>query len=108
MLKDAEARKREEEEQMKRLEGRMLAMVTGLQNQDTPLDYSLAGLELGPTRCRILAQNIAYNDTLKSLDLSRKFILDGEGECVPTMLYTNTSLRKLNLEGNCLGPKCAS
>jgi len=55
MLKDAEARKREEEEQMKRLEGRMLAMVTGLQNQDTPLDYSLAGLELGPTRCRILA-----------------------------------------------------
>jgi Ran GTPase-activating protein (RanGAP) involved in mRNA processing and transport len=108
MMKDAEARKREEEEQMKRLEGRMLSMVSGLQNEETPLDYSLAGLQLGSTRCRILAQNIAYNSSLKTLDLSRKFIVDADGECIPTMLFSNNTLRKLNLEGNCLGPKCAA
>ena len=42
-----------------------------------------------------------------SLHLARKGILDHDGICMAHMLKTNKTLRKLELEGNNLGPLCA-
>lgn len=65
-------KRKEEEEQMNKLEGRMLIMLKNLQNNNTPKELTLAGLNLGPARCRILAQNVAFNQTLTALHLARK------------------------------------
>jgi hypothetical protein len=51
----------------------------------------------------MLASNLAYNNSLLSLHLQRKGIQDNEGCDLAKMLLTNTSLRKLELEGNSLG-----
>ena len=48
-------RKLEEEEQMNKLEGRMQNMLNALQEQETPLEYTLSGMDLGPARSRMLA-----------------------------------------------------
>jgi hypothetical protein len=64
---------------MNKLEGRMLIMLKNLQNNNTPKEYTLAGLNLGPARCRILASNVGFNTTLTALHLARKGILDAEG-----------------------------
>lgn len=53
-LADAK-RKLEEEEQMNKLDGRMQNMLNGLQANDTPLEYALSGMELGPARNRMVA-----------------------------------------------------
>jgi len=98
--KDFEAKKREEEEQLNKLEGKMVLMLLELQNAETPFEYTLSGLDLGPVRCRILATHVAHNDTLLSLHLSRKNIQDNEGKELAKMLLTNNTLRKLELEGN--------
>lgn len=71
----------------------------------TPFEYTLSGLDLGPARCRIIAQHIAYNTTLLSVHLARKKIADIDGVSLAKMLKTNNILRKLDLEGNLLGPK---
>jgi len=39
--------------------------------------------------------------------MSRKSISDADGQTFARMLYTNKTLRKLELEGNLLGPKSA-
>jgi hypothetical protein len=49
------AKRAEEEEQSKRLDGRILMMLTKLESDCTPKEYSTSGLELGPARTRILA-----------------------------------------------------
>lgn len=98
-------KRREEEEQMNRLEGRMLIMLKNLQSDNTPKEYTLSGLNLGPARCRILASNVAFNNTLTVLHLSRKNIEDDEGVDLAKLLIVNKTLRKLELEGNKLGPK---
>lgn len=90
---------------MNRLEGRMLIMLKNLQGNNTPKEYTLSGLNLGPARCRILASNVAFNSTLTSLHLARKGIDDAEGVELAKMLINNKVLRKLELEGNKLGPK---
>jgi Ran GTPase-activating protein (RanGAP) involved in mRNA processing and transport len=90
---------------MNKLEGRMLNMLNELFEQNTPFEYSVTGLDLGPARCRILAQHIAYNTTLLSIHLSRRKISDVDGVSIAKMLITNKTLRKLELEGNLLGPK---
>jgi hypothetical protein len=100
-------RKLEEEEQMNKLEGRMQNMLNCLQINETPFEYTLSGMDLGPARNRMLAQNVAYNKTLMSLHLARKGILDHDGIFLAYMLRTNKTLRKLELEGNNLGPLCA-
>jgi len=82
-------------------------MLWGLQENETPLEYTLSGLDLGPARSRMLAGNVAYNKTLFSLHISRKGILDHDGIFLAYMLRTNKVLRKLELEGNNLGPLCA-
>jgi hypothetical protein len=62
MLKEKEklalayaAKRAEEEEQSKKLGGRILMMLTKLDNDETPKEFSTSGLELGPARTRILA-----------------------------------------------------
>lgn len=55
MAKDMAQKRKEEEEQMNKLEGRMLIMLKNLQNNNTPKEYTLSGLNLGPARSRILA-----------------------------------------------------
>jgi len=82
-------------------------MLNALQEQETPFEYTLSGMDLGPARNRMLAQNVAYNKTLMTLHLSRKNVLDHDGIFLAYMLRTNTVLRKLELEGNNLGPLCA-
>jgi Ran GTPase-activating protein (RanGAP) involved in mRNA processing and transport len=47
------------------------------------------------------------NNTLVALHLARKGIKDSEGREIAMMLSTNASLRKLELEGNFLGPNTA-
>ena len=98
-------KRKEEEEQMNRLEGRMLIMLKNLQSNNTPKEYTISGLNLGPARCRILASHVAHNRTLTALHLARKGIEDGEGVELAKMLINNAVLRKLELEGNKLGPK---
>ena len=58
MAKDLAQKRKEEEEQMTKLEGRMLIMVQNIKNNNTPKEYTVAGLNLGPARCRILASNV--------------------------------------------------
>lgn len=83
----------------------MLIMLKNLQGDNTPKEYTIAGLNLGPARCRILCQHVAFNKTLTSLHLARKGIEDAEGVELAKMLIENKVLRKLELEGNKLGPK---
>ena len=82
-------------------------MLESLQKEDTPFEYTLSGMDLGRARTRILAENIAYNKSLFSIHLARKEILDHDGISLAYMLRTNNVLRKLELEGNNLGPLCA-
>jgi hypothetical protein len=98
-------KRKEEEEQMNRLEGRMLIMLKNLDVNNTPKEYTLSGLNLGAVRCSILSQHVAFNETLTALQLARKGIEDAEGVELARILITNRVLRKLELEGNKLGPK---
>ena len=85
----------------------MMIMVQNIKNNNTPKEYTVAGLKLGPARCRILASNVAVNSSLTALHLARKGIHDPEGVELANMLLENTTLRKLELEGNLLGPNSA-
>lgn len=67
----------------------------------------MAGLELGAARTGILAKVIAYNNSLSCLCLSRKNIEDQTGLEIARILYTNKTLRKIELEFNRLGPLSA-
>jgi hypothetical protein len=98
-------KRKEEEEQMNRLEGRMLIMLKNLAVNNTPKEYTVSGLNLGAARARILSQHVAFNETLTALHLARKGIDDAEGVELAKMLIQNKVLRKLELEGNKLGPK---
>ena len=93
---------------MNTLKGKILIMFSELQTNTTPFQYSTAGIQLGPARCRMLAQNIAYNNSLLSINMARKQIGDIEGVSLAQMLETNGCLRKLELEGNLLGTQSAS
>jgi len=101
------AKRAEEEEQSKKLGGKLQNMLFKLCDDETPNEYSLSGVELGGPRVRILVQQIAYNKSLKNLHLSRLEIKDDDGVDVAKILYNNSTLRKLELEGNNLGPKTA-
>ena len=90
---------------MNKLEGRMLIMLQNIKMNNTPKEYTVAGLSLGPARCRILASNVSQNISLTALHLARKGINDPEGLELARMLHDNKTLRKLELEGNLLGPK---
>ena len=68
-----------EQEESKRLGGRMLILLQKAEAQNTPHDYAISGMELGAARTQILSKIIAHNHTLKSLHLCRKGIEDKEG-----------------------------
>ena len=78
-------------------------MLLDLQENTTSFDYTLSGVNLGSKRCQMLAGFVAHNQSLLSLHLSRKGIMDNEGQDLAKMLLTNNTLRKLELEGNNLG-----
>lgn len=67
----------------------------------------MAGIDLGGPRTRILASLVCFNNTLTCLHLARKNIQDIDGIELARILYNNKVLRKMELEGNCLGPKSA-
>lgn len=74
-----EIRRKEEEDQRSRLEGRLEKFIDDLQKNNSANEGSLAGLELGPIRSRILARTLESNTTLKELHLNRKGITDEAG-----------------------------
>ena len=106
--KEQMMKKQEAEKEKGRLVGRMYNILCDLQNQNTPFEYTITGLELGSTRCRILSETIAYNTTLLAIHISRKRLSDVDGVNLARIFYTNETLRKLELEGNQLGPKSAA
>lgn len=97
----------EQQEESKRLDGRMLTFLVKMADQVTPKDYSLTGCNLGGPRTQIVAKVLAFNHTLTTLHLSRKNIQDKEGQDIAKALIQNRTLRKLELEGNCLGMQTA-
>ena len=76
-------------------------------DNQTPKEYSFSGINLGGPRTSILARHVAFNESLTTLHLVRRNIQDQEGVDLANMLLTNQTLRKLELEGNCLGSKTA-
>lgn len=82
-------------------------MLSKLAQDETPSEYSTSGVELGGPRIRILVSQIAYNKSLKAIHLNRADIKDEDGVEIAKILYNNKFLRKLELEGNCLGPNTA-
>jgi hypothetical protein len=51
-------RKQEEEEGMKKVEGRMLNILVDIKANKTARDITVAGLNLGPVRCGLLSSNV--------------------------------------------------
>ena len=82
----------------------MLIICNNIKIGQTPKEYSLAGIQLGGPRTRILASRLRYNETLFSLHLARKYIQDVDGVYLAELLIDNKTLRKMELEGNLLGP----
>lgn len=70
----------DEAEQLNKLEGRMIILLDQLQSHKTPFEVSTTGLDLGPQRTAILAKNIRINKSLLSLHMSRKGIMDVDGQ----------------------------
>ena len=85
----------------------MLNLLGKLQRNETAYDVTLSGIELGSIRTRILATNIVRNTSLLSLSMSRKGIEEEVGVDLARMLLVNKNIRKIELEGNKLGPKTA-
>ena len=100
-------RKQEEEQDMKKVEGRMRNIIIDLQHNQTARDVTIAGLKLGFVRCGLLATHIETNSSLMCLHMARKNIKDPEGVIIAKMLLHNKHLRKLELEGNLMGPNSA-
>lgn len=102
------AKRAEEEEQSKRLGGKIRNMLAKLSTDETPGEYSCSGIELGGPRIRILVSWLAQNKSLKTMHLSRCDIKDEDGIDIAKILLSNTVLRKLELEGNTLAVKTAA
>ena len=93
---------------MQQLSGKLLFVLEQMQENKTPLELSLSGIELGSARSLILAKNLRSNHSLISLDMCRLGITDPDGVIFAKILHHNKFLRKLDLEGNLLGPQSAS
>lgn len=57
-------RQLEEQQQLGTLKGRFGNMINNLQQEQTILEYTIAGLDLLDAQIRILSQNITPNTTL--------------------------------------------
>lgn len=82
-------------------------MINNLKMDDTPLEYTISGLSLLPAQIRIFVQATIINQTLKNLSMTRKKIIDTEGNEIMKFLIENKHLEKLELEGNYLESKTA-
>jgi hypothetical protein len=78
-----------------------------LQNNTTPKELTFAGLEFSGSKTRILAYQVSINSSLCALHLSRRGLDDEAGETLALILKDNKTLRKMELEGNCLGYRTA-
>ena len=70
------------------------------------MEVSLAGCEIAQ-KIPILSKHLGVCTSILSLDLSRSGIDDENGKVLVSYLRKNNILRKLELEGNLLGPKTA-
>lgn len=103
-----EARLKAEEENSN-LSGRLQIILQALYDQDTPFEYTMTGIDkFNDIKCLLVAKQLAYNSTLKSIHIVRKEMKETSGMVFAKMLNTNKTLRKLELEGNLLGPKSAT
>ena len=93
-------KKKAEEEQMNKLEGKMYILIDQLQTDKTPTEVTLSGIDLGFGRAAILAKNIKINSSLLSLHAGNKNISDVDGVNFAQMLNTNKTLRQLDLKDN--------
>ncbi|TYZ64374.1 hypothetical protein PybrP1_009054 [[Pythium] brassicae (nom. inval.)] len=66
-----------------------------------------ATLRLSAVGARALCKTLAFNHSLRALNLSRNGLDDMAGRCLALMLRRNTSLSRLELESNALGPATA-
>ena len=98
---------RKQEKESKRLGGRMLNILGKLQRNQTHRDMSTSGIELGTLRARILINNVYNNKSLYCMSMTRQHTEDEVGVDLARMLMINKTVRKIELEGNKLGPKTA-
>lgn len=77
-----------------------------IKHNETPRQCQ-ANLRLSSIGTRALCKNLAFNHSLRSLNLSRNGLNDMAGKCLAQMLRRNTSLGRLELESNGLGPATA-
>eukprot|EP00826_Nyctotherus_ovalis_P034621 TRINITY_DN2900_c0_g1_i5.p2 TRINITY_DN2900_c0_g1~~TRINITY_DN2900_c0_g1_i5.p2 ORF type:complete len:394 (-),score=122.71 TRINITY_DN2900_c0_g1_i5:124-1305(-) len=103
-----EKQRKEEEEQRSKLEGRFELMIDNLSGNNTPQEYTLAGLSLNNIRLRLLVNNALANTTLLGLHLARMKIGNDDVAVLCQLLSHNTTLQKLELEGNEIEPKGAA
>jgi len=82
-------------------------MINDLKKEQTPLEYTISGLNLLDAQVRILVQTSMKNETLRTLSMIRKKIKDSEGTEIAKLLIHNVFLEKIELEGNLLGPDTA-
>ena len=68
-------------------------MLVGLQDQATPFQIGLSAIELGLIRSKILASNLAYNETLLALHMPNKNLSDQEGQQFAKVLFSNNVIR---------------
>ncbi|KAF4694653.1 hypothetical protein FOZ60_007620 [Perkinsus olseni] len=106
--KEEEQRKREEEEQRKQLEGGLDKILAQLhQNTSNVQAVTLAGIDIGSVRLRLLCNALIANRSCTTITLARKCLSDEDGVSLSAMLEVNRTLQYVDLEGNSLGPGTA-
>ena len=106
-LREAEAKRRQEESSMNEIDATLMEVFAKMESNTTPFEVSLQGIKLQTPQVGILCKQLGVNKSLLALDLCRMGIDDDNGKVIATYLRRNTHLRKLELEGNLLGPKTA-
>ena len=98
---------KQQEEEQRCLGGALYGMLGKMQRNETAGDITATGIELGAIRTQMMAANIVGNKSVRSLSLTHKKIEDEEGVKFAKMLLVNSYVRKVEFEGNKLGPKTA-
>ena len=64
------------EEENSNLSGRLQIILQALYDQDTPFEYTMTGIDkFNDIKCLLVAKQLAYNSTLKSIHIVRKEML---------------------------------
>ena len=75
-MMEEERRRMEEEEESTRLVGKFGHMINDLNTNTTNLEFTISGLDLRPTRVKVLLSNMQNNSSLKGLTMCRKKLTD--------------------------------